>query len=128
MTKNNVTIVYDGECPFCSDFVSLNRLKEHGYNVKLVNARDTSNQLVHDLKKKYNIDYGMIVIVNEKILYGSSAARFISSSYKKNNLKSLVYCLVLFNQKIADFSYPILVFLRKIYFRLTGKRFINDDK
>ncbi len=127
MKKNDITIVYDGECPFCSDFVSLNNLKDHGYDIKIVNARDTNNPLIHDLKKKYNIDYGMIVILDKKILYGSSAARFISSSYSKKNFKSIIYRLVLFNQKIANFTYPILVFLRKIYFRLVGKKFINDD-
>ena len=52
MTKNNVTIVYDGECPFCNDFVALNHLKDNGYNIKLINARDTGNPLVHDLRKK----------------------------------------------------------------------------
>lgn len=128
MKKNNVTIVYDRECPFCSDFVSLNRLKKRGYNVTLFNARETDNKLIKNLAKNYDLDYGMIVVLDQKIFYGSSAASFISSSFYKKNIKSLLYYLILVNKKIAKITYPFLVFLRNIYFRLTRKKFINDDK
>jgi predicted DCC family thiol-disulfide oxidoreductase YuxK len=127
MKNNNVTIVYDGECPFCSDFVALNRLKESGYTLTIINARDTKNPVVVDLRKSYDIDNGMIVIYREKVLYGSSAARFISSSYSHKVLRASLYRLILGNQKIANILYPVLVFLRKLYFRLVGKKFINED-
>ena len=127
MKNNDVTIVYDGECPFCSDFVSLNRLKEHGYTVKIINARDTKNSVVIDLRKNFDIDKGMIVIHGEKVLYGSSAARFISSFNSYGILRASLYRLMLANQKIANILYPVLVFLRKLYFRLVGKKFINED-
>ncbi len=129
MTSENnvVTIIYDGECPFCSDFVSLNRLRSFGYRVDIVNARDNDNPKIKILRNKYNLDDGMIVICSDKILYGVSAARFIAMSYSKKNTRAFFYWSLLINEKFAGISYDILVKLRKIFFKITGKSLINED-
>ncbi|UIY31430.1 DUF393 domain-containing protein (plasmid) [Neorhizobium galegae] len=35
-----LTIIYDGECPFCSQYVKLLKLRDAVGKVELVNARD----------------------------------------------------------------------------------------
>lgn len=126
--NNKITIIYDGECPFCHDFVSLNRFKKLGYQVEIINARNRENPLVKTLEKRHDLDNGMIVTDGEKILYGAEAASFIVGSYSKKNIKGALYWSVLANKKIANASYPILAKLRKLFFKMTGKKLINEDK
>ena len=128
METTNVTIIYDEECPFCSDFVALNNLRESGYLVKLVNARESDDEVVSDLKTKYNLDDGMIVIVEEAVLYGAAAAMFIAASYSRRGVRSAMYAFLLSNEHIAAIVYPVLVTLRKFFFRIIGKKLINEQK
>ena len=125
--KNKIIIIYDGECPFCSDFVSLNRLRDLGYSVSIINARDHGDPLVKDLSENYDLDDGMIVVYNDSVLFGAAAAHFISTSFAKRNIRAVFYCSLLSNQRIAEVFYPILVKLRKLFLRIIGKKRINDD-
>lgn len=125
--NNSVKVVYDGECPFCKSFVYLTNLKKLGYEVSLINARDKSDDIVRDIAKIYNLDEGMVVIIDNDILYGSDAARFLTTGFRATNLLALMYYLLLRNEKFAEFFYPILVKARKFYFRVVGKKLINDN-
>ena len=128
MSRDEVTIVYDGDCPFCSDFVALQRLQKRGYKVHLIDARDSDNELVEKLSADYNLDDGMIVVLNGCVFHGASAARFIASSYANSNVRALIYRLVLKTERIAGLCYPFLVLLRKGYFRIAGKKLINESR
>ena len=128
MEASKVTIIYDEECPFCADFVALNNLRQSGYLVKLVNARDNDDELISDLSSKYNLDDGMIVIVDGSVLYGTAAAMFIAASYSRRGIRSAIYALLLSNKYMAATVYPVLVALRKLFFRIIGKSFINEKK
>ena len=128
MKKNpSVEVIYDGECPFCSNFVSLSRLQDLGYKVTLINARDNANPIVGELSKSYNLDNGMIVIVGDEILYGASAASFIATGFVKQDLISRIYRGLLKRDNISKLIYPVLVIMRKIYFKVIGKKLINND-
>ena len=128
MKKNEIIIVYDGECPFCSDFVSLNRLKDLGYVISIINAREVDNPLIENFSKKYNFDDGMIVINDQVILYGYTAARFISNSYSQSSLRGLIYRTLLSNKTLGRISYKIFVKLRKLYLKIAGIKLINEKK
>ena len=128
METSEVTIIYDEECPFCADFVALNNLRKSGYLVRLVNARENEDELVSDLSAKYNLDDGMIVIVDGSVLYGAAAAMFIAASYSRRGIRSAMYALLLSNKHMALAVYPVLVALRKFFFRIIGKNLINDEK
>ena len=124
---NSVKVIYDGECPFCKSFVYLTNLKKLGYEVSLINAREKSDDIVRDIAKIYNLDDGMVVIIGNDILYGYNAARFLTTGFRATNLLAIMYYLVLRNEKFAELFYPILVKARKFYFRIVGKKLINDD-
>ena len=122
-----IKIIYDGECPFCKDFVKLQDLKKKGYDLNLINARDKNNPLIIELKKNYNLDEGMIVIKDQEILYGDEAAAFVLGSYDGKKIRGKIYSAILKNSSFAKISYPILTFLRKLFLKLINKKLINED-
>ncbi|MBT5411961.1 MAG: DUF393 domain-containing protein [Cellvibrionales bacterium] len=118
-----VCIIYDGECPFCTDFVKASNLRKHYKNLNIVNARDKNSVTKRIIDEGYDLNEGMVVLVDKKILYGTEAARFITIN-GSGGLKHWFYKIILYNQKIAEFIYPILVFLRKQYLKIAGKDLI----
>ena len=76
--QSSLMVVYDGECPFCSNYVRLMALRETVGRVERVNARQ-SHPLVRDLQTAgYNLNEGMAVIFGGKIYYGSEAVTLLS--------------------------------------------------
>lgn len=122
-----IQIVYDQECPFCSDFVRILRIKSVGNEVEMINARETSSEIISKLSEKYNLDDGMIVILDGTEYYGDRAAHILSILSTTNAFRGKLYQLILRNKRIASFAYPVLVILRKLYFKLIGKKLINED-
>jgi len=119
----NICIVYDGECPFCSNFVMVANLKKRYENLKIINARN-NNETTQKVKREgYNLNDGMLVIRGDEMLFGAEAARFIVLNGSGGFLY-LFYKAILSHQKVADVVYPMLVVLRKRYLKLAGKDLI----
>ena len=61
-------IIYDGECPFCKSYVKFVKFKKMT-NVELINARNViKNENYNEIFKNYNIDKGMILILEKKFI------------------------------------------------------------
>ena len=122
-----VRIIYDGNCPFCSDFVKISNLKKSYADVRFHNARESGDPLVVQLKSAgYQLNDGMIVMAGEEVLYGAEAARFIVRGGSGGHRFAL-YKSLLRNKHLSKLFYPILVFLRKLYFRMTGMTLIDEE-
>ena len=74
MTREPLTIVYDGACPFCSSYVRFVRLKRN-YDVKLVDARSHRPQLDAYHRLGFNLNEGMVVEVGENLYHGAEPFR-----------------------------------------------------
>ena len=76
--QSSIIIVYDGECPFCSNYVRLMTLRETVGRVGLVNARQ-SHPFVRDLQTAgYDLNEGMAVIFGGKIYHAYEAVTLLS--------------------------------------------------
>lgn len=128
MKSNKITIIYDGGCPFCSDFVALSNLRTQGYEVNLLNARDSHNKKVQELSIIYDLDDGMLVLIGDDVLFGADAAHFLSQSSGGKTIRGGVYKKLLSNQATLPIVYKVMVFLRKTFFKLTGRALINEKK
>src|SRR6185437_10214690 len=58
--SNDVWVVYDGQCPFCSSYVRLYRIRERGSRVSLIDAR-SAHPLVDEVRRRnLDLDRGMV--------------------------------------------------------------------
>jgi hypothetical protein len=68
-------IVYDNECPFCSTYVKLFRLREAIGPVKLIAARERSDLVEAFREAGVSLNDGMAVIHRGEIYWGDQLAR-----------------------------------------------------
>lgn len=74
-----VTIVYDGACPFCSDYVRYQDLKARAETVELVDARSDRQALERYAIDAADLEDGMVVIVDGVAHRGADAVTALSN-------------------------------------------------
>lgn len=123
--KETLTVLYDGECPFCKRYVQRVRLRDN-FDVRLIDARTDS-----DLKKKatemgYNLDIGMLVEYGGKYYFGDQAVFLLSSLTTPSNTFNKLMMKMFSSEKMTSVIYPILAFFRRITLRVLRKRLIAN--
>ena len=74
-----ITIVYDGACPFCSDYVRYQDLKARAASVELVDARTDRGALARYAIDAADLEDGMVVIVDGVAHRGADAVHVLSN-------------------------------------------------
>lgn len=103
-------IVYDGDCPFCTRYVQLMRLRER-HAVELIDARREPERA-----RAYGLDLneGMIADLDGEIHHGAKAVALLSRLSRRPN--------PLASDRIAAFAYPVMRAGRNLALRLLGRR------
>ncbi|MDB5570704.1 MAG: hypothetical protein JWN93_1887 [Hyphomicrobiales bacterium] len=103
-------IVYDGDCPFCSSYVKLLRLRER-FDVRLVDARREP-----EFAAQYGLDLnaGMVVDMDGDVRHGARAVALLSRlSSRVSPLRS---------ERVAAAVYPALRLGRNVALKLLGRK------
>jgi len=106
--KQEIIIVYDGECPFCRQYCKLVRLRESVGSVLLVDARSPSVIMTEITRRGLDIDEGMVVKYQERLYYGSEAVHILSYLSSHKDTFNWINGLVFRSKKAAFFIYPFL--------------------
>jgi predicted DCC family thiol-disulfide oxidoreductase YuxK len=115
-----MVVVYDGDCLFCRNYVSLMNLRAVVADIKLIDARHDP-EFVHFFSMQgFNLDEGMAVIYGSKIYFGEDAVTFISSITIWRPVIGKLIARVLKSKRRAKFLYPIMKASRRITLALLG--------
>jgi predicted DCC family thiol-disulfide oxidoreductase YuxK len=111
-------LVYDGECPFCANYVALLRLRERCPSLELVNAREEPDHpAVREVKAAgLKIDEGMALVEGGVIHHGADAMQVLASH--GGQLNSALFA----NTRRARVLYPILRAGRNLTLAILGRR------
>ena len=102
-------IVYDGDCPFCRNYVGLLKLRE-SYDVHLVDAR---REPAFAARYGLDLNEGMIADLDGKVYHGARAVALlsrISGTFKP-----------LGREWVARVMYPVLRFGRNAALKALGR-------
>jgi predicted DCC family thiol-disulfide oxidoreductase YuxK len=123
-TENHmsVEIIYDGECPFCTNFVQLVRLRETFGPITLIDARKAADPRIINARQRYNLDNGFLVTHAGREYYGPKALEFLSLATSDTSWQRHVLRLPIFRGPLAAWSYPAMVAGRNLTLRLRGRK------
>jgi predicted DCC family thiol-disulfide oxidoreductase YuxK len=114
-------LIYDGECPFCSRFARLTRLRDTVGELHLVDARVPSPEVDAARAAGFVLDQGMLLRLDGRDYYGADCIqRLALLSSRSTWFNRLTYAL-LRSPGVARWSYPILRFGRNAALRVLGR-------
>ena len=110
-----ITIVYDGGCPFCSDYVAYQDLKARAEAVELVDARGDPQALARYAIDAADLEDGMVVIVDGVAHRGADAVHALSTlSRAPRNWWVSAVAFVSRSAAVSRLLYPFLKLGRRI--------------
>ena len=122
---NRIEIIYDGECPFCSQYVKMVRLNKTFEIVDLINARDSQDPVAQLALAKFDIDQGMAVRVADQWHYGSDAIHIIALSSTPSGVFNRLNHWIFQSPGRTRLLYPMMRAGRNLALRLLGRTKIN---
>jgi predicted DCC family thiol-disulfide oxidoreductase YuxK len=123
--RDGLWIVYDGQCPFCSSFVTLYRLKALAGDVHLIDARSGHPLARVVCSAGYDLDAGMAVLLSGKIYWGAEAMHLLALLGSDGTLFNRLNRLLFRRPALAGWLYPWLVRGRLATLALLGRRRIG---
>ncbi|MEM9971223.1 MAG: DCC1-like thiol-disulfide oxidoreductase family protein [Pseudomonadota bacterium] len=119
-SKAPVTIYYDGDCPFCANYVRVARLRET-FEVTLVNAREDRGAVERFARKGMDLSNGMVVEFPEATHYGADAVNVLSLTSSRRGWVNATLASVFRSRTLSRFFYPAMKTGRRVTLALQGK-------
>jgi len=120
VTKSHLEVIYDGQCPFCSAYVNLVRIREN-FDVELLDARQRPDIARQCNELGYNLAEGMIVRFEDKVYFGSEALTVMSVFSSKSGIWNRIIALCFKNRSVSSVVYPLLKLGRNMTLALLGR-------
>ena len=119
-------VVYDGECPFCSSYARLYRIRSHAANLHLIDARDERHPLVAEIKAHgLDLNQGMAVKFGGQIYHGAAAMEMLAVLGAEGSLFNRLNRTLFRHPWLARRLYPLLVCGRLLTLKLLGRSLIG---
>ena len=110
--KQKLTLYYDKQCPFCSKYANLLKLKEN-FEITLKDARENFDE-ISVLCKNLDINDGFIVIYKNDCFQGVKALEFLNRAVDKTTILGKLHFFFAYENIFSKFLYKTLFILRKI--------------
>lgn len=115
---NEMLVFYDGECPFCSAYVRLLRLREAVGRVELIDARSDDVRVGALKDAGVDLNAGMAVRYGGTLYHGADAMRILSVLSADGGILRAV----MKSPRRAKVVYPFLRAGRGLVLRLLGRK------
>jgi predicted DCC family thiol-disulfide oxidoreductase YuxK len=120
-----VRIVYDGQCPFCSRYVALLRLREALGRVALIDARQ-GGPLVDEIRAAgLDLDDGMVLKMDGRLYHGDECIHRLALLSTPSGLFNRVNAAMFRSPTASRLLYPVLRTGRNAALRLLGRPKLN---
>jgi predicted DCC family thiol-disulfide oxidoreductase YuxK len=113
-------ILYDGECPFCSDYIARLKLKAHCGPVTLINAREPSPVVSAYWQAGFDLDQGMVAVLDGNPFYGAKAVALLAELANPDNVFNRLNQWLFSHPSLSEALYPLFKRARRITLAMKG--------
>ncbi len=104
---SRIVVVYDGDCPLCSSYIRMTRLRKAVGRPTLVNARERPELVKALAESGVNLDAGMAVYYQGRLYVGSDAVHLLALLTTPVDLANRLAAAVLGRESLARGLYPL---------------------
>jgi len=127
MNTSPIQIVYDGECPFCSAYVRMFRLRELA-DVELINAREDNPLVDEILDRGLDLDEGMVMKLGDEYYFGDDVVHRLALMSGSSGLLRRFNYWVFSDARRSRLIYPWLRAGRNFTLKLLGRKKIGASR
>jgi predicted DCC family thiol-disulfide oxidoreductase YuxK len=121
-----ILLVYDEDCPLCNAYCRLIRIRETVGDLRLVNARASSDVVREITRKGLDIDQGMVLKVDDVLYYGADAICALSLLSSASGVFNRLNHWIFRSSTRAELLYPLLRGCRNLFLRILCRTKINN--
>jgi predicted DCC family thiol-disulfide oxidoreductase YuxK len=125
--SGNNWLIYDGECPFCSRYVQLVRVRETVGPLPMINARDGGPEIDEVIQNNLDLDEGMVLKLSGRLYHGQDCIHALALLSEPKGLFNRFNAWVFKSPKRAAILYPVLRAGRNLVLKLLGRKNIKPD-
>jgi hypothetical protein len=126
--KEDVWLVYDGECPVCRTYCMRARINEAVGTLHLVDARQPGPLMDEINAARLDIDQGMVVKFKDVMYYGPEAMRVLTLMATPAGWFNRASYLFFGGERRSRFFYPLGKAFRNLVLKLCGIKYIENLK
>lgn len=115
-------MIYDGECPFCSRYVRLVRIREAAGQLQLIDARQGGAEVEAVRQQGYVIDQGMVLIMNGECFHGDDCLNRLALLSTRQGWFNRINYWLFHYRWLSKVSYPVLRSGRNLALWLMGNQ------
>ena len=120
-------IVYDGQCPFCSRYVQLVRLRETLGQIGLFDAREGGPQVEEARRAGLDLDEGMVLKLDGRLYHGAECIHMLALLSTPSSWFNRVNAAMFRSRTASRLLYPVLRAGRNIVLRMLGRSKLNPQ-
>ncbi len=126
-TPRQVWLIYDGECPLCSNYAQYLNLKQSVEELVLVDARQGGPVVEEVRSLPHDLNDGMVVKIDRRYFVGHQALNVLALLSENRGVFSKFNRLVFSSPLVARLAYPLLKLGRWLLLTLKGVAPIDHE-
>jgi len=126
MAEKEILLVYDKQCPACDFYCNLVRIRESVGELKLVDARDSSEVMDEITRMGLDIDQGMVLKVGDQIYYGEDAIHALTLLGTRSGFFNRINFWVFRSERMSKVLYPVFKLFRNLLLKALRVTKINN--
>ncbi len=115
---HGIYVVYDGDCPFCRNYVRLSNMRAGDTTVELVNAREKGPITLECARRGFDLDAGMVFILDGRFYHGGDAVNRIALISSSSGILNKVNRWIFRHRGLSRLLYPGLRACRNLTLRV----------
>ena len=124
--QDDVVLIYDGDCPFCSRYAKYLRLQRAVGPLTLIDARAGGSAVEQALARGFDLNEGMLLILNGTYYHGDACLNRLALMSSRTDWFNRLNYVLFRSPVLSKLGYPLLRSGRNLVLRLLGRRPLGD--